>query len=297
MIGDSPRAARYAGMRTRRNILLVMGLSGLLAGIGGASQDGDFRHLLDSRGLAQPGYGYTGIVVAALARYNPFAVVLVAFLIGGLATPAMPFRAPTSPPAWWGSCRASSCSARSAANCSCAIASASGAAPPWRRRPPREQQPLRPDRVVRHRLRHAAPVRRARRAAGRALGRAQPGRRGDDAGRGGDGLLRRAATGRAGADRTGRGDRRGGPRRRGDREHPRVPRDHAAREPDRLGPRDHDLRRRRRALVVPRERPQPGASRRRATSSGRSCRSRCRTCPSSGHSSSPRPRSCTRRGC
>ena len=85
VIGDSPRAARYAGMRTRRSILLVMGLSGLLAGIGGASQDGDFRHLLDPRGLQQPGYGYTGIVVAALARYNPFAVVLVAFLIGGLS--------------------------------------------------------------------------------------------------------------------------------------------------------------------------------------------------------------------
>ena len=85
VIGDSTRAARYAGMRTRRNILLVMGLSGLLAGIGGASQDGDFRHLLDPRGLAQPGYGYTGIVVAALARYNPFAVLLVAILIGGLS--------------------------------------------------------------------------------------------------------------------------------------------------------------------------------------------------------------------
>ena len=85
VIGDSPRAARYAGMRTRRSILLVMGLAGLLAGIGGASQDGDFRHLLDPRGLQQPGYDYTGIVVAALARYNPFAVVLVAFLIGGLS--------------------------------------------------------------------------------------------------------------------------------------------------------------------------------------------------------------------
>jgi simple sugar transport system permease protein len=84
VIGDSPRAARYAGMRTRRSILLVMALSGLLAGVGGASQDGDFRHLLDPRGLQQPGYGYTGIVVAALARYNPFSVVLVAFLIGGL---------------------------------------------------------------------------------------------------------------------------------------------------------------------------------------------------------------------
>jgi simple sugar transport system permease protein len=84
VIGDSPRAAAYAGMRTRRKILAVMALSGAVAGIGGASQDGDFRHQLDPRGLSAAAYGYTGIVVAALARYNPFAVVLVAFLLGGL---------------------------------------------------------------------------------------------------------------------------------------------------------------------------------------------------------------------
>lgn len=84
VIGDSPRAARYAGMRTRRKIVAIMCLSGGIAGIGGASQMGDFRHLLDARGLQQANYGYTGIVVAALARYNPFAVVLVAFLLGGL---------------------------------------------------------------------------------------------------------------------------------------------------------------------------------------------------------------------
>jgi ABC-type uncharacterized transport system permease subunit len=84
VIGDSPRAARYAGMRTRRKILAVMALSGAIAGIGGASQDGDFRHTLDPRGLTVAGYGYAGIVIAALARYNPFAVCLVAFLLGGL---------------------------------------------------------------------------------------------------------------------------------------------------------------------------------------------------------------------
>jgi simple sugar transport system permease protein len=84
VIGDSPRAARYAGMRTRRKIVAVMCLSGAVAGVGGASQMGDFRHLLDAKGLQQANYGYTGIVVAALARYNPFAVVLVAFLLGGL---------------------------------------------------------------------------------------------------------------------------------------------------------------------------------------------------------------------
>src|SRR5437763_8331693 len=86
VLGDSPRAARYAGMRTRRKILAVMAISGAIAGLGGASQDGDFRHTLDAdpNGLQKQYYGYTGIVVAALGRYNPLAVLLVAFLIGGL---------------------------------------------------------------------------------------------------------------------------------------------------------------------------------------------------------------------
>src|SRR5437764_2360886 len=86
VLGDSPRAGRYAGMRTRRKILAVMAISGAIAGLGGASQDGDFRHTLDAdpNGLQRQYYGYAGIVVAALGRYNPFAVVVVAFLIGGL---------------------------------------------------------------------------------------------------------------------------------------------------------------------------------------------------------------------
>jgi general nucleoside transport system permease protein len=84
VIADSPRAARYAGMRTRRKILAVMALSGLIAGIGGASQIGDFTHTLDPTGLQGAAFGYTGIVVAALSRYNAFAVCGVAILLGGL---------------------------------------------------------------------------------------------------------------------------------------------------------------------------------------------------------------------
>jgi general nucleoside transport system permease protein len=84
VIADSPRAARYAGMSTRRKILAVMALSGLIAGIGGASQVGDFTHTLDPTGLQGAAFGYTGIVVAALARYNAFAVCLVAVFLGGL---------------------------------------------------------------------------------------------------------------------------------------------------------------------------------------------------------------------
>jgi simple sugar transport system permease protein len=86
VLGDSAGAARYAGVRIRRKILAVMAISGAIAGLGGVSQVGDFGHALDGdpNGLQKQAYGYSGIVVAALGRYNPLAVLLVALLIGGL---------------------------------------------------------------------------------------------------------------------------------------------------------------------------------------------------------------------
>jgi simple sugar transport system permease protein len=86
VLSDSERAARYGGVRVRRTILVVMAISGAIAGLGGAAQVGNVAHGLDGdpNGLQKLGYGYTGIVIAALARYNPFGVCLVAFLIGGL---------------------------------------------------------------------------------------------------------------------------------------------------------------------------------------------------------------------
>ncbi len=97
VIADSPGAARYAGMRNRRKIVAVMGLSGALAGIGGASDVGDIRHVLDPKGMGQAGYGYAGIVVAALARLNPIAVVPVSILLGGLANAGRSLQGPDFP--------------------------------------------------------------------------------------------------------------------------------------------------------------------------------------------------------
>lgn len=99
VLGDSPRAARYAGVRMRRKILAVMGISGAIAGLGGVSQIGDFSHALDGdpNGLQKIGYGYTGIVVAALGRYNPFAVVVIAFLLGGLENAGNTLQGPSFP--------------------------------------------------------------------------------------------------------------------------------------------------------------------------------------------------------
>ena len=97
VMGDSTAAASYAGMRTKRKIVAVMALSGGLAGFGGASQIGDFGHVLDPRGLQQAGYGYTGIVVAALALYNPLAVVVVSILIGALTNAGFALQGPSFP--------------------------------------------------------------------------------------------------------------------------------------------------------------------------------------------------------
>jgi ABC-type uncharacterized transport system permease subunit len=82
VIGENERAARYAGMNIARNILLVMLLSGGLAGIAGMSEVAGIAHQLQ-RNLS-PGYGYTAIIVAWLAKLNPWAVVLVSFLFAGL---------------------------------------------------------------------------------------------------------------------------------------------------------------------------------------------------------------------
>ena len=81
--GDSEAAASYAGINVRRLVLAVLLASGALAGLAGAGEIGGRAHALDPQGLAL-GLGYAGIIVAALARYNPLAVVLVAVLLGGV---------------------------------------------------------------------------------------------------------------------------------------------------------------------------------------------------------------------
>ena len=94
---DSPSAGNYAGIRTKRVFIAVFLLSAALAGIGGASQIGDFSYRLEPRTLQFAAYGYTGIAVAALARYNPIAVVVAALFIGGLVNANLSLQGPELP--------------------------------------------------------------------------------------------------------------------------------------------------------------------------------------------------------
>jgi ABC-type uncharacterized transport system permease subunit len=82
LIGDNPRAARYAGINITRNTILVMMLSGALAGLGGMSEITGVVHRL--QGAISPGYGFTGIIIAWLAKLNPLLVIPISILFGGL---------------------------------------------------------------------------------------------------------------------------------------------------------------------------------------------------------------------
>ena len=82
LIGDNRRAARYAGMNIGRTMIVVMLISGGLAGLAGMSQVAGASHRLQD-GLAT-GAGFTGVIIAYLARFNPFGVVIAAICFGAL---------------------------------------------------------------------------------------------------------------------------------------------------------------------------------------------------------------------
>ena len=82
VVGENPRAAIYAGINVVRNVLLVMWLSGGLAGLAGVAEVTGIAHRL-TKGLTV-GYGFTAIIVAWLAKLNPWSVLLVAFLLAAL---------------------------------------------------------------------------------------------------------------------------------------------------------------------------------------------------------------------
>jgi ABC-type uncharacterized transport system permease subunit len=82
LTGDNPNAARYAGINIVRNTVLVMMLSGGLAGLAGWSEISGVVHRL--QGAISPGYGFTGIIVAWLAKLNPLIVIPVSILFGAL---------------------------------------------------------------------------------------------------------------------------------------------------------------------------------------------------------------------
>ena len=81
-VGANPAMALAAGIPVALSLFAAVGLSGALSGAAGFVMAAAQEHRLT--GTMAAGYGFSGIVIAFLARNNPAAVLVVAFLIGGL---------------------------------------------------------------------------------------------------------------------------------------------------------------------------------------------------------------------
>lgn len=82
VIGSNPKAAKYAGMNTGLAIFFVLFLSGAIAGVAGFGEVAGLQYRLQ-HGIS-PGYGYTAIIIAWLAKRSALGVVVVSFLMGVL---------------------------------------------------------------------------------------------------------------------------------------------------------------------------------------------------------------------
>jgi simple sugar transport system permease protein len=82
VIGENKNAARYAGIGIMKNIVLVMFVSGAIAGLCGMCEVAGLSGRL-GRGFSV-GYGFTGVIVAWLAKLNALALPFAAFLMGVL---------------------------------------------------------------------------------------------------------------------------------------------------------------------------------------------------------------------
>ena len=85
-VGENPNAARYAGINLAAVTLFTAAVSGALAGMAGVGEVAGI-HFQVMAGLS-PGYGYTGIVIAMLARLNPIGVVPAAIFFAIIITGA-----------------------------------------------------------------------------------------------------------------------------------------------------------------------------------------------------------------
>jgi simple sugar transport system permease protein len=79
LIGEAPRAARFAGFGEGRLTIAVMAISGGLAGLAGicevAGQIGQLQPVIS------PGYGFTAIIVAFLGRLSPIGILIAGLVL------------------------------------------------------------------------------------------------------------------------------------------------------------------------------------------------------------------------
>ena len=84
VIGENIDAARYAGINFFRTTLIIMIISGGMAGLAGMGEVAGIHHYLSYPASISSGYGFTAIIVAWLAKLNPFFVILSGLFFAGI---------------------------------------------------------------------------------------------------------------------------------------------------------------------------------------------------------------------
>ena len=82
MVGGNVRAALLNGLPVGKLIVIATFLGGVSAGLAGSIEVAAIHGTANASLVT--GYGYTGVLVAFLARGNPLAVIPVALLLGGI---------------------------------------------------------------------------------------------------------------------------------------------------------------------------------------------------------------------
>ncbi len=81
-VGSSPSAAEYAGIRSKRQVMMAMGISGALAGMVGMNEIAGVSGKLLLEFVS--GAGFTGIAVALMGRNHPVGIIFASLLFGAL---------------------------------------------------------------------------------------------------------------------------------------------------------------------------------------------------------------------
>lgn len=82
VVGESANTARYAGIKLSRVYIRTMAISGAICGLAGFIAVAGAGHTISTDTAG--GRGFTAIIVAWLAKFNTFIMVLIAFLLAFL---------------------------------------------------------------------------------------------------------------------------------------------------------------------------------------------------------------------
>ena len=84
VIGENPDAAKYSGIDFFKTTVIVMIISGGVAGMAGVGEAAGIHHYLSYPESISSGYGFTAIIVAWLAKLNPANVILSGLFFAGI---------------------------------------------------------------------------------------------------------------------------------------------------------------------------------------------------------------------